>query len=108
MSTILRSLDCTAVASVCACPVTTEVAAGALVTSLVRSADVWVMAGVHVTDYTSVGHAMHAPPTARLIEVFPRYVRVAGQTYHRGTHHSPGANRIACTRPIEVRIASDE
>ena len=57
--------------------------AGALVSSLVRSADVWLMAGVHLTDYNSAGHAMHAPPTARLIEVFPRYVRVGGQTYHR-------------------------
>ena len=57
--------------------------AGALVTSLVRSADVWLMAGVHVTDYTSAGHAMHSPPTSHLIEVFPRYVRVAGQTYAR-------------------------
>ena len=57
--------------------------AGALVCSLVRSADVWVMAGVHVTDYSSAGHAMHAPPTSQLIEIFPRYVRVAGQTYHR-------------------------
>ena len=56
--------------------------AGALVTSLVRSADVWLMAGVHLTDYSSAGHQMHAPPTAKLIEIFPRYVRVAGQTYH--------------------------
>ena len=57
--------------------------AGALVTSLVRSADVWLMCGVHLTDYSSAGHAMHPPATARLIEIFPRYVRVAGQTYHR-------------------------
>ena len=61
--------------------------AGGLVTSLVRSADVWLMAGVHTTDYTTSGHAMHSPPTARLIEIFPRYVRVAGQTYHRVMMH---------------------